>query len=415
MGGFKVDRRGFLQGTAAVAGALTFGMGTAPAIAQSREINMIGWSNPRLAELFGRAEKDIGIKINYDVLPAKWDDVMQKVTLWGQTGYDGLDVMFADDLIGGMWGMNGWAEDLSGLNIDTNDLVDNIKELNNAAGGIYRLFFTLGAEPFMYNKDLVATAPTTWDEMVATAQSITKGDVWGWRPLGGNGHAFNTVLLMLNQAGADLESLSDPATLTALQYMADWVQTHKITPSSTVSEDNAAVEAIAAAGNAGMWWTYDGGTTGILEIEGSKITKDNLGMARWPKGPSSDIGLVHGWGYMQPKASKKKDEGKAVLEWLGQTSVIKEVDLIANATPPYKSLFTDPDYVTAMPQLTAGVGWEELIRGAKFREPIVNHRQVTQIWVMMEKLGGYVLSGEKSPADAQAWVMSEYQTIKDEA
>jgi ABC-type glycerol-3-phosphate transport system substrate-binding protein len=415
VGEFKLDRRGFLQGTAAVAGALTFGIGTAPAIAQSREINMIGWSNPKLAELFARAEKEIGIKINYDVLPAKWDDVMQKVTLWGQTGYDGLDVMFADDLIGGMWGMNGWAEDLSGLSINTDDLVDNIKALNQAAGGVYRLFFTLGAEPFMYNKDLVATPPTTWEEMVATARSITKGDVWGWRPLGGNGHAFNTVLLMLNQAGADLESLSDPATLTALQYMADWVQKDKITPSSTVSEDNAAVEAIAAAGNAGMWWTYDGGTTGILGIEGSKITKDNLGMARWPKGPSSDIGLVHGWGYLQPKASKKKDEGKAVLEWLGQTSIIKEVDLIANATPPYKSLFSDPDYVAAMPQLTAGVGWEELIRGAKFREPIVNHRQVTQIWVMMEKLGGYVLSGEKSPADAQSWAMSEYQTIKDEA
>ncbi|MBN9308816.1 extracellular solute-binding protein, partial [Devosia sp.] len=176
MGEFRLDRRGFLQGTAAVAGALTFGIGTAPAIAQSREINMIGWSNPRLAELFGRAEKDIGIKINYDVLPAKWDDVMQKITLWGQTGYDGLDVMFADDLIGGMWGMNGWAEDLSGISINTDDLVDNIKDLNNAAGGVYRLFFTLGAEPFMYNKDLVATPPTTWEEMIATAKSITKGD-----------------------------------------------------------------------------------------------------------------------------------------------------------------------------------------------------------------------------------------------
>src|SRR5690606_12078868 len=150
--------------------------------------------------------------------------------------------------------------DLSGLDIDTDDLVDNIKDLNNAAGGVYRLFFTLGAEPFMYNKDLVPNAPTTWEELVSTAQAATQGDVWGWRPLGGNGHAFNTVLLMLNQAGADLETLSDPATLTALQFMADWVQTQKITPSSTVSEDNAAVEAIAAAGNAAMWWTYDGGT-----------------------------------------------------------------------------------------------------------------------------------------------------------
>ena len=61
-------------------------------------------------KFFATAQKEIGIKINYDVLPAKWDDVMQKITLWGQTGYDGIDVMFADDLIDGLWGMNGGAE-----------------------------------------------------------------------------------------------------------------------------------------------------------------------------------------------------------------------------------------------------------------------------------------------------------------
>lgn len=34
---------------------------------------------------------------------------------------------------------------------------------------------------------------------------------------------------------------------------------------------------------------------------------------------------------------------------------------------------------------------------------------------MIDKLGAYILSGQKNPADAQAWAMSEYQTIKDEA
>ena len=64
-------------------------------------------------------------------------DVMQKITLWGQTGYDGLDVMFADDLIGGLWGMNGWAEDLSKLEAiskNSSDLVENINVLANAVG-----------------------------------------------------------------------------------------------------------------------------------------------------------------------------------------------------------------------------------------------------------------------------------------
>jgi multiple sugar transport system substrate-binding protein len=412
----RVSRRHFIQGAAATAGALTFGIGTAPARAETRSINMIGWNSPALKDIFAKAEKEIGIKINYDVLPAKWDDVMQKITLWGQTGYNGIDIMFADDLIGGLWGMNGWAEDMSGLDAWTkhsSDIVENINVLNKAQGGVYRIFFTMGYEPFMYNKKLVSKAPATWEELVTTAKGLTKDGVWGWRPLGGEGHAFNTVLLMLNQAGANLDTLDDPATLTALQFMHDWVQTDKITPSSTVSEDNPAVEALAAAGKAAMWWTYDGGTKNILGVDNTAVTRETLGMARWPKGPASDIGLVHGWGYMLSKFSQHKDEAKEVLNWLADTAMIKEVDLSQSAAPPYKSLFKDPDYIAKMPQLSAGPGWEELIRGAKFREPIVNHQQVTQLWSMFDKLGSYVLSGEKSPKDAQAWALGEYKTINE--
>ncbi|MGX9182197.1 extracellular solute-binding protein [Mesorhizobium sp. BHbdii] len=178
------------------------------------------------------------------------------------------------------------------------------------SGGVYRIFFYMymGIEPFLFNKSMIAKAPTTWEEMVAAAKSATKEGVWGWRPLGGEGHAWNTVLLTLNQAGADLTTLSDPATLSALQFMHDWVHKDKITPASTVSEDNNAVEALAAAGKAAMWWTY--GINNILSLDHTVITMDNLGVACWPKGPASDIGLVHGGGFLMSKFSQKKDAAK---------------------------------------------------------------------------------------------------------
>jgi ABC-type glycerol-3-phosphate transport system substrate-binding protein len=413
MAKIELTRRRLMQGAATAAGAVALGR---PALAQTRTVNMVGWNSPALKTIFAKAEKEVGVKINYDVLPSKWSDVMQKITLWGQTGYNGIDVLFADDLIGGLWGMNGWAEDMSGLDAWTKhsaDIVENINVLNKAVGGVYRIFFTMGYEPFMFNKSMVPAAPVDWSGLVSTAKANTKDGVWGWRPLGGEGHAFNTVLLMLNQAGANLDTLDDAATLTALQFMYDWVQTDKITPSSTVSEDNAAVEALAAAGKAAMWWTYDGGTANILGVDKSVIAKDTLGIARWPKGPGSDIGLVHGWGYLLPKFSQRKDAAKEVVNWLAQTSTIKEVGLSQSAAPPYKSLFKDADYVAKLPQLTAGPGWEDLIRGAKFREPIVNHQQVTQLWNMFDKLGSYILSGEKNPKDAQIWAIGEYKTINE--
>lgn len=121
-----INRREFLK-TSALAGAAV-GLSAPYVRAQSATtINMIGWNSPKLKEIFDRAGKEAGVAINYDVLPAKWDDVMQKITLWGQTGYSGIDVLFADDLIGGLWGMNGWAEDLSGTDAwtkNSSDIVD---------------------------------------------------------------------------------------------------------------------------------------------------------------------------------------------------------------------------------------------------------------------------------------------------
>ena len=114
---------------------------------------------------------------------------------------------------------------------------------------------------------------------------------------------------------------------------------------------------------------------------------------------------------MRPKASKRKDAAAEVINWLAQPEMIKAFDLAQSAAPPYRALFKDPQVIAKLPILTAGPGWEEMIRGARFREPIVNHRAVTQLWTMFDKLGSFVLSGQKSPKEAQAWAKAEYQTI----
>lgn len=413
-----LSRRTLLK-TAAAAGA-TAGYaawgGKAPALAQSRELSMIGWASPAIPELLKRFTADTGIAVKYDVFPAKWDDVMQKFTLWGQTGYAGVDVMFADDLIGGLWSLNGWADDLSALPAYTDhqaDLVEGINVLNNAVNGVYRSFFMLDLEPFFYNSAIVPEPPKTWDELVGLGQGATDeaAGVWGWRPTNGEGHAFNTVLMMLNQAGADLTTLDDPATLQALTFMYDWVQTAKITPASTVSEDNTVVASLAAAGKAAMWWTYGDGYAVALGIEGSVLTPETLQYARYPMGPASDVGLIHGWGLMMPKAAANKDLAAELINWYAQPEVIRDSSVALSVPPPYKSLLTDEAVVAKLPILTASVGWEEILRGTKFREPIVTSPQVTQLWTMFDNLGKFIASGQKTPAEAQAWAVGEYQII----
>lgn len=61
------------------------------------EINIFGWGTPVVEPFHARYTEETGVRVNYEPFPARWDEVLNKFTLWGETGYDGVDVLWADD------------------------------------------------------------------------------------------------------------------------------------------------------------------------------------------------------------------------------------------------------------------------------------------------------------------------------
>ncbi len=410
----KLSRRDFLR-TAAAAGA-GLGLATTATFGVAQEdkvVNMVGWGGDVPPEFMAAVSEETGIQINYDALPPVWNDVMAKITLWGQTGFDGIDVLWADDLIGGLWGMNGWAEDMTNTNAwqdNKDDVVDNVHVLNEAVGGVFRLFYFLGLEPFMYNKDLVPEPPTTWEELFSIGEAVTdqENGVWGWHPRTEGGHAFNTVLLALNHAGGDLSTLADENSLTAFQFMQDWIK-RGISSPTIISENNFG---LAAAGKVGMWWNYEGNYNSLLTVEDTVFTEENLGLARFPAGPGSDVGLVHGWGYSVPTAGQNKATALELMDVLATRDKMKEISVrYSGLVPAMNSLIEDEEIIALAKVLSAGPGWAEMLRGAKFREPIVNSPQTTQLWQMFELLGQQTLALELTPEEVQEWAVAEYDII----
>ena len=152
-----ISRRTFLKGAGAVAASSLLPHFPNIVRADNHEINIIGWGSDFFDGLFEGATEATGIKINREGLPSRWSDVMQKFTLWGQTGYSHVDIMMTDDLLAGMYGMNGWALDLSDLNAyndNSDDINDPVHELDNAMGGVFRLFYFMGATPFILQHGL---------------------------------------------------------------------------------------------------------------------------------------------------------------------------------------------------------------------------------------------------------------------
>lgn len=411
-----ISRRSFLKGAGAAGASIAFSGFPNIIRAENHEINIIGWGSDWFDPLFEAATEATGIKINRESLPARWSDVMQKFTLWGQTGYSHVDIMMTDDLLAGMYGMNGWALDLSDLNAYTDnvdDITDSVHTLNSAMGGVYRLFYFMGATPFFRNTDLAPDAPATWEDFITAGLSATDQEtgVWGWRPLGGQGHAFNTMLMALHHSGADLETLSDDATRAALQWMYDWVNDYEITPPSTINEGWNEVIGLMAGGKAGMCWGYEGMIDSVPNTVDSAVTKENFGMSRFPMGPANDNLLLHGWGYSIPSASTKTEQARDVLEYLGHYDQMRFIAL-QGIVPGFKSLFSDEEVAAGITVLEPEYDWAGITDGAQFRYPIVNHRQVSQLWSMFDQLGEMILSGERNVDEAFQWAQDEYTIIR---
>jgi ABC-type glycerol-3-phosphate transport system substrate-binding protein len=389
-----------------------------PAPDTDRELWVMHWENLEYDAFNEEFTEQTGITVKNMTFPSgDWTDIMHKFALWSQTGYSGYDLGIADDLIGGMMATNGYSDDLSESFAWINtkdDVVEGVHTLNEILGGVYRIFYSMDLEPFFYYKPLVPEPPTTWDDLVAVAKEATNPDedVWGWRPTNGAGHEFNTILLFLNQAGADLDTLDDEATLEAFTYMHDWVFTHEITPRSTVNEDNSEIINLSAQGKAGMWWNYSDAYGSSLRMEGTVLTHENSGAARFPMGPVNDNGLIHAWGWFLSSLSANKDLASEYLEWFTQPEVMKKYVMAISQSPPaYKSLLndSDPDLVDAVPSLA--LDWQEILRGANFREPIVSKRPVNELWNMFQNIGKFLFSGEKSPEETQTWAVEEYRRI----
>ncbi len=422
MGNGMLNRRDFLRiGATAAAGAVVAGCVQMPAATSDgemaqpdevpREVRLTGHNRPIYHEMNEKFTEETGIEVAMEYHPPKWEEILAKFTLWGESGYDGIDVEAQDDQIASLYSFKRWCFDLSHLMTDEEraDQADAVLGLTEQVGGFQaRMFFFVGAEPFYFNKELIPEAPKTWEEMVEVAKTVTdpENDVWGWRPNAGS-HNMNLTLMMVNHAGGNNETLDDEGTLTALQFMRDWVFEYEITPPTVVSEAAEEIMALAPAGKAGMWWMYEGNYGPLLEVEGGMLTPETLGVSRWPMGPSSDELMVHAWGWLIPVYTPRKELAEEFVSWMTQYENIKWLITDLQITPPRKSMYNDPEVTDKIPILRAGPGWEELTRGAKFRCPVVCHPNAGALSLIFQDAGLFVMAGERSPEEVRDWAANE--------
>lgn len=224
--------------------ALSFCIGGS-AFAQDVVIRVLrpGGDQPNMKQVFDKIASDFeaanpGITIQGESV--SWDDAYQKITTSVLAG-DAADVIY----IGGRW-VAPFTQ--IGALLPLDDYADAAKlatfpdgalQQNRFQGSLRALPVAFSTKVLFYRTDLIDSPPTTWDELLATAQQVTE-DNPGTYGIGipGASHVSTTgqFFTFLYQAGGQVfddegnVALDSPEAVKALTFYTDLYTKYGVTP-----------------------------------------------------------------------------------------------------------------------------------------------------------------------------------------
>jgi multiple sugar transport system substrate-binding protein len=218
-----------------------------------------------------------------------------------------------------------------------------------------------GASVVYYRKDLLKAAGiapeslTTWDSLVEAARKLTvdtngdgRIDVWGFGlPLAPIKTESTPALIgILDQEGGPFDGCkaryATPAGAKALQYTADLITKHKVTPQEALALN---VDDITEQFTAGR---YAIAVTSNLRFsviaKAAKFGAENIGIMAWPSwtGAKPSPMPVSGWWIAAWQKSPRLAEAGKFVEYLTGRDAIGLWMTVGGQVPTRRSLLGDP-------------------------------------------------------------------------
>lgn len=211
-------------------------------------------------------------------------------------------------------------------------------------GKLYALpkdFDTIG---LWYNKELFDKAGLkypdenwTWDDLVRNAQKLTDkaNGIYGFASqLDPQQGWYNTV----PQAGGYIlnddrtkSGYSDPATKKGIKFLADMVNTYKVSPTLAQMTDTPAIS-LFESGKVAMIF---GGSWSQIEFAKNEYTKDKVDVTVLPKGEKRAV-VIHGLGNVIAANTKHPKEAWEFAKFLGGEEANKIQAETGTVIPAYE-------------------------------------------------------------------------------
>ena len=310
---------------------------------------------------------------------------------------DGADIVYGPNDLAGVFNTAGVIKPVDEL-IDASRFNDTALGTVKLAGKTWGVPLSEGNHLMLfYNKDLVKTAPTSFDELITIAKKHTKpeqnayglamfqSEPFWFAPIMGGFNAWP-----LNTSGKDVKvSIDTPETVKALQFLVDLKDKHKVIPADC---DYDCAKSMFLGKKAAFHINGDWEVNAMREAFG-----DKLGIAPIPKVPTGEYAtpLLGGRYLFVNKAIEKKklDAVKKFIDFVTSKQVQLRMASKLDRIPVTKE-------AKSSPQMAKVKDLEPLIAAAEHARPSPSEVEMRAAWDGLRIMVQRAMSGKEPVAKA---------------
>jgi ABC-type glycerol-3-phosphate transport system substrate-binding protein len=224
-------------------------------------------------------------------------------------------------------------------------------------GKLWAAPFTTDAGLLYSRKDMIATAPNTWDQLTALAKGaqLHIQDGYVWQGAEYEGLVCNFVEVLYGYGGAVLDQsdskrviVNSPEARQALAEMVSWIGTISPFSVTTLAEDGS--RKLWQRGEAAFMrnWTY---ATALGNDSSTSKVAGKFAVSSLPSGGSNMQGhaCIGGWHLGINAFSTNPDAAWTFLHYLLGAQVQKSLTLTQSRFATLQSVYDDPEVVAKVP------------------------------------------------------------------
>jgi multiple sugar transport system substrate-binding protein len=233
--------------------------------------------------------------------------------------------------------LDGWAQ--------KDQYLPAIRESTRYDGKTYGIPFRSNTTALWYNQDAfgkagVTAPPATWDDLRATAKKLTtsqqSGICFSAAP---TDEGTFTFLPMLWQAGGDVATIGDAASVAALNHVKNLVVVDKSAPKSVLQWGQSDVGDQFGSGQCAMMFN------GPWVLPSAKKGGFTFATAPWPAGPAGTASPLGGEVWVVGKQLKNPEVAWDVLSWMADPkNSATEIGTGLSSIPNRKDTTADKAY-----------------------------------------------------------------------